>query len=196
MATQHTAISATCMRLLVTAINAQANRVHTPGASWMSTVYSDLHPNRRPMMIHQLFAYLRVNNSERALDFYAKAFSATEKFRLVEPTGRIGHMEIDIGGTTLMISDEFPEHGMLGPHAGDGAPVSLHLHVEDADRLVQRAIDAGATLEMAPQDQFYGERTGVVIDPFGHRWMIGHEIEKLTPQEMQRRYTAMMEKGG
>ncbi len=144
-------------------------------------------------MIHELFAYLRVNNSQLALDFYAKAFGATEKFRLVEPSGRIGHMEIDVGGTTLMISDEFPEYGMKGPQPGDSSPVSLHLHVEDADRLVQRAVDAGATLEMAPQDQFYGERTGVVIDPFGHRWMIGHEIEKLTPQEMQRRYTAMMQ---
>ncbi len=147
-------------------------------------------------MIHDLYAYLRVSNSQHALDFYAKAFGATEKLRLVEPSGRVGHMEIDIGGTTLMLSDEFPEYGMKGPQPGDSSPVSLHLHVEDADRLVQRAIDAGATLEMAPQDQFYGERTGVVIDPFGHRWMIGHEVEKLTPQEMQRRYTAMMEQGG
>jgi len=146
-------------------------------------------------MIHELYAYLRVRDSQRALDFYGKAFGATEKFRLVEPSGRIGHMEMDIAGTTLMISDEFPEYGMKGPQPGDSSPVSMHLHVEDADGLVQRAIDAGATLEMAPQDQFYGERTGVVIDPFGHRWMIGHEIEKLTPQEMQRRYTAMMGKG-
>ena len=77
-------------------------------------------------MIHTVFAYLRVSSSQKALAFYEKAFGATEKFRLTEPSGRIGHMEIDIGGTTLMISDEFPEHGMLGPHAGDGAPVSLH----------------------------------------------------------------------
>lgn len=146
-------------------------------------------------MIHALYAYLRVDDCARAIDFYRRAFGATEKFRLSEPAGRIGHAELDFNGTTLMLSDEFPEFGMHGPQAGGGSPVSLHLHVENADRVVQQALDAGATLAMAPQDQFYGERTGVVIDPFGHRWMIGHEIEKLTPQEMQRRYTAMMQTG-
>ncbi len=144
-------------------------------------------------MIHDLYAYLRVNDSQNALDFYAKAFGATEKFRLTEPSGRVGHMEIDLNGATLMISDEFPEYGMLGPQPGDKASVSLHLHVDDADTVVQKALDAGATLEMACIDQFHGERTGVVIDPFGHRWMIGHEIEQLAPDEMQRRYTAMMQ---
>jgi len=146
-------------------------------------------------LIHALYAYLRVDDCARAIDFYRRAFGATEKFRLSEPAGRIGHAELDFNGTTLMLSDEFPEFGMQGPQAGGGSPVSLHLHVENADRVVQQALDAGATLAMAPQDQFYGERTGVVIDPFGHRWMIGHEIEKLTPQEMQRRYTAMMQTG-
>ncbi len=144
-------------------------------------------------MIHQLYAYLRVSDSQRALDFYARAFDATEKLRLSEPSGRIGHMELDFHGTTLMISDEFPEYGMRGPQPGDSSPVSLHLHVDNADAVVQRALDAGATLQMACVDQFYGERTGVVIDPFGHRWMIGHEVEKLTPEEMQLRYTAMMQ---
>jgi len=142
-------------------------------------------------MIHQLYAYLRVSDSARALDFYSKAFGETEQFRLTEPSGRIGHMELDFHGTTLMISDEFPEFGMKGPQAGDSSSVSLHLHVDNADALVQRALDAGATLQMACTDQFYGERTGIIIDPFGHRWMIGQEIEKLTPKEMQRRYTAM-----
>lgn len=144
-------------------------------------------------MIHNLYVYLRVRNSQRACDFYAKAFGAREKFRLTEPSGRVGHMELDISGTTLMVSDEFPEFGMLGPQPGDKATVSLHLHVDNADAIVKRAQDAGATLEMACTDQFYGERTGVVIDPFGHRWMIGHAIEKLMPEEMQRRYTAMMQ---
>ncbi len=143
-------------------------------------------------MIHELYAYLRVGDSQRAFDFYRTAFGATEKFRLTEPSGRIGHMELDFNGTTLMLSDEFPEYGMLGPRPGEKAPVNLHLHVDNADELVQRALDAGATLEMACTDQFYGERTGVVIDPFGHRWMLGHQIERLTPEEMQRRYTALM----
>ena len=134
-------------------------------------------------MIHELYAYLRVNDSQRALDFYAKAFGATEKFRLAEPSGRIGHMELDFNGTTLMISDEFPEFGMKGPQPGDSSPVSLHLHVDDADALVQRALDAGATLEMACTDQFYGERTGVVIDPFGHRWMIDTRSRNSRPRK-------------
>ncbi len=123
-------------------------------------------------MIHQLFAYLRVSNSQRAIDFYGKAFGATEMFRLTEPSGRIGHAELDLNGHTLMLSDEFPEYGMLGPQPGDSSPVSLHLHVDNADAVLQRALDAGATLHMACTDQFYGERTGVVVDPFGHRWMI------------------------
>ena len=143
-------------------------------------------------MIHELYAYLRVSDSARAIDFYRAAFGATEKLRLTEPSGRIGHAELDFNGATLMISDEFPEYGMTGPQPGDSSPVSLHLHVDDADAVVKQALDAGATLQMACTDQFYGERTGVVIDPFGHRWMIGHEIEKLRPAEMQRRYTAMM----
>lgn len=147
-------------------------------------------------MNHALYAYLRVSDSRRALDFYTRAFGATEKFRLCEPSGRIGHMELDFHGTTLMISDEFPEFGLLGPQPDTGAPVSLHLHVDDADAIVRQALEAGATLEMACTDQFYGERTGVVIDPFGHRWMIGHEIEPLSPEEMQRRYTAMMQAPG
>lgn len=146
-------------------------------------------------MIHELYAYLRVSDSQRALDFYTRAFGAREIFRLSEPSGRIGHMEVDFNGTTLMVSDAFPEFGMLAPQPGDKHAVSLHLHVDDADAVVQRALDAGAKLEMACTDQFYGERTGVVIDPFGHRWMIGHEIEKLEPAEMQRRYTAMLQQG-
>lgn len=144
-------------------------------------------------MIHQLFVYLRVSDSRRALDFYTRAFGASEKFHLSEPSGRIGHMEIDFHGTTLMVSDEFPEFGLRGPQPGDGSPASIHLHVDNADAVVQQALDAGATLAMPCSDQFYGERAGVVIDPFGHRWMIGHEIEVLAPEEMQRRYTAMLQ---
>ncbi len=144
-------------------------------------------------MIHELFAYLRVHDAGKAIDFYKAAFGATEKFRLTEPSGRIGHAELDFAGTTLMLSDEFPEFNIRGPQALGGTTFSIHLHVDNADALVQRALDAGATLEMAPKDQFHGERMGVVHDPFGHRWMIGHTIEDVKPEEMQRRYTAMMQ---
>ena len=143
-------------------------------------------------MIHELFAYLCVNDAGRAIDFYGRAFGATEKFRLTEPGGRIGHAELDFGGITLMLSDEYPEYGILGPRGEQGPPVTIHLHVDDADAVVARALDAGASLERAVQDEFYGERGGVVRDPFGHRWNIGHSIEALSPGEMQRRYNELM----
>lgn len=144
-------------------------------------------------MIHELFAYLCVNDANAAIDYYAKVFGAKEKFRLTEPGGRIGHAELDFDGITLMLSDEYPECDIRGPSAAGGTPVTIHLHVDNADALIQRAVDAGATLERAPKDEFYGERSGVVRDPFGHRWNIGHSIEAITPEEMQRRYTAMMQ---
>jgi uncharacterized glyoxalase superfamily protein PhnB len=144
-------------------------------------------------MIHELFAYLCVKDANAAIDFYGRAFGATEKFRLTEPGGRIGHAELDFGGVTLMLSDEYPEYGINGPRAPESPPVTIHLHVDDADAVVARALAAGARLEREVQDEFYGERGGVVRDPFGHRWNIGHTIEQLSPEEMQRRYTALMQ---
>lgn len=143
-------------------------------------------------MIHELFAYLCVNDANRAIEFYKTAFGATEKFRLTEPSGRIGHAELDFGGVILMLSDEYPECAIRAPAHYGGTSVSIHLHVDNADAVIQKAIDAGATMERPPQDEFYGERGGVVRDPFGHRWNIGHSIEAMEPEEMQRRYTAMM----
>ena len=145
------------------------------------------------MAIHELFPYLCVHDAGAAIDFYCKVFDVKEIFRLTEPSGRIGHAELDFqNGAILMLSDEFAEFNIHSARTLGGTPVSLHLHVDDADAVVARAVAAGATLDMAPQDQFYGERSGVFRDPFGHRWNVGHSIEKLTPQEMQRRYTAMM----
>jgi uncharacterized glyoxalase superfamily protein PhnB len=145
--------------------------------------------------IHEVFPYLRVRGAVRAIPFYVAAFGAKEKFRLVEPSGRIGHAELDLGGTTIMLSDEYPEYGIQGPEAFGGAGMGIHLHVDDADAMIRRAIEAGATMLRAPADQFYGERSGTVKDPFGHEWHIGHEIEKVTPEEMQRRYDELMKKG-
>jgi uncharacterized glyoxalase superfamily protein PhnB len=147
------------------------------------------------MVIHELFAYLCVRDAARAIEFYTKAFGAREKLRLTEPSGRIGHAELDFGGTTLMLADEFPEYGITEPSAGMGTPVTIHIHVDDADDAVRRAIAAGATLEREPKDEFYGERSGCVRDPFGHRWTIGHRIEEVSPEEMQRRYTALLQAG-
>lgn len=145
------------------------------------------------MTIHEAFAYLTVDGAARAIDFYQRAFGAREKFRLTEPGGRIGHAELEFGGTTIMLADAFPEYGLRDPKALGGTPVSIHLHVDDADALIQQAVDAGATLERAAADQFYGERSGSVHDPFGHRWLIGHAIEEVPPGEMQRRYEALLE---
>ncbi|MBK7949229.1 MAG: VOC family protein [Deltaproteobacteria bacterium] len=144
------------------------------------------------MKIHEVFPYLRLRDAARAIDFYAKAFGATEKFRLREPSGRIGHAELELGPATLMLSDEYPEFGIYGPDSIGGTSFTIHLHVDDADAAIRRAVDAGATLVRPPADQFYGERSGTIRDPFGHEWNIGHEIEKVTPEEMQRRYDAMM----
>jgi PhnB protein len=144
------------------------------------------------MAIHDLFAYLCVNDSAKAIAWYGEVFGATEKFRLTEPSGRIGHAELDFGGTTLMLCDEFPEYGIRGPLSTGATSVTIHLHVDDADAIVECAVKAGATLEIAVQDQFYGERSGSFRDPFGHRWNIGHSIEQLSTEEMQRRYTEMM----
>ena len=143
--------------------------------------------------IHEVFAYLRVSDATRAIDYYRDAFDATEKFRLVEPSGRIGHAELDLGGTTLMLSDEYPEAGIRGPEAIGGTSVTIHLHVEDADAVLAQAEKAGGEIIRPPADQFYGERSGTVRDPFGHEWNVGHEIEAVTPEEMQRRYDAMFD---
>ena len=145
------------------------------------------------MAIHELFAYLRMKDAAKAIDFYQRAFGASEKFRLCEPSGRVGHAELDFGGTTLMLSDEFPEYGIRGPESLGGTTLTIHLHVDDADALIRRAVAAGATVVRPATDQFYGERSGTVRDPFGHEWNIGHEIEKVSPAEMQRRYDALFE---
>ncbi|WP_363798778.1 VOC family protein [Lysobacter firmicutimachus] len=140
------------------------------------------------MAVHELFPYLCVADARAAVEFYCGVFGATEKFRLVEPGGRVGHVELDFAGATLMLCEEFPEIDVRRPDRARGHSHSLHLHVDDADDVVARAVAAGARLAMAPRDHFYGERSGTVIDPFGHRWNIGHSIEQVTPEEMQRRY--------
>lgn len=144
------------------------------------------------MTIHEVFPYLRVKGASKAVEFYKAAFGATEKFRLVEPSGRVGHVELLFGPTVVMFSDEYPEMGLLGPESVGGTTVTIHLHVDDADAALARAVAAGATLIRPASDAFYGERSGTVRDPFGHDWLLGHSIEEMAPEEMQRRYTALM----
>jgi PhnB protein len=143
------------------------------------------------MKIHEVFPYLCVSDAEAAIRFYGRAFGATEKFRLTEPGGRIGHAELAFGPMTVMLSDEFPECGIHAPTPAGPAAVTIHLHVDDCDAMIRQAVAEGAVLEREPSDMFYGERSGAVRCPFGYRWLIGHGIEEVTPAEMQRRYTAL-----
>ena len=143
--------------------------------------------------IHEVFPYLRVRDVSAAIDVYKQAFGAEEGFRLAEPSGRIGHAELKFGSFTVMVSDEYPEHGIQGPEACGGTGSSIHLHVADVDAMTKQAADAGATIIMEPIDQFYGERSAKVRDPFGHEWLLGSHIEDLTAEEIQRRFSAMFE---
>jgi uncharacterized glyoxalase superfamily protein PhnB len=146
--------------------------------------------------VHEVFPYLRVHSALEAIDFYKRAFGARELFRLAEPSGRIGHAEIQIGPATIMLSDEYPEYNIKGPAALGGTTFSMHLHVDNVDALMQQAVAEGATLVREPADHFYGERSGMVRDPFGHEWLLGQHIEDVSTEEMQRRYTELMQKGG
>jgi uncharacterized glyoxalase superfamily protein PhnB len=144
------------------------------------------------MAVHELYSYLRVRDGNAAIGFYKRAFGAEELFRLVEPGGRLGHCELKMGPAVLMLSEEFPEFGIYAVGPGETAGILLHLHVDDADVVVAQAVAAGAELVQPLADQFYGERSGKIRDPFGYEWSVGHSIEEMTPAEMQRRYDALM----
>ena len=137
--------------------------------------------------------YIHVKDAAAALDFYAKVFGAVELERMEMPDGRIGHAEFSLGSSRLMLASEFPELEALSPETVGGSPVSLMVYVEDVDETFARALAAGAA-EMRPvQDQFYGDRSGTLKDPFGHRWTISTHIEDVTPEEMDRRSKAWAE---
>jgi PhnB protein len=136
--------------------------------------------------------YLIVDGAARALEFYTKAFGATELMRFAGPDGKIGHAEIKIGDTIVMLADAHPEHDANPPGKFGGSPVGLHLYVEDVDAVVQRATAAGAKVKRPVADQFYGDRSGGIEDPFGHTWHVSTHIEDVAPDELDRRMKAMM----
>jgi PhnB protein len=142
---------------------------------------------------HPLAPYLIVKGAARAIEHYVKVFGATEIYRLVEPSGKIGHAELEIAGSRFMLADEYPDWGALSPVTVGGSPVSLHLYVDDVDALVARAVDAGATLLRAVKDEFFGDRTAQVVDPFGHKWFLATHQTDVSPEEMQRRMDAAFE---
>jgi PhnB protein len=143
-----------------------------------------------PEGYHSVTPYLIVKNAADAIEFYKKAFGATELFRMDQPDGKIGHAEIKIGDSPIMLSDEFPEMGHRGPQSLGGSPVSIMLYVEDVDAVVNRATSAGAKLDRPVEDKFYGDRAGSLTDPFGHIWHIGTHKEDVSPEEMEKRAAA------
>jgi PhnB protein len=131
--------------------------------------------------------YLIVDDAAAAIDFYKTIFSATEVMRMPAPGGRIGHAEVKIGDSHVMLADENPEMGARGPRSVGGSPVSLLVYVPDVDDTVGRAVAAGAKLKRPVANQFYGDRTGGIEDPFGHQWYVATHIEDVSPEEMQKR---------
>jgi len=139
-----------------------------------------------PSGYHSITPSVVVDNAAKALEFYREAVGAKENYRL--PMGdKIGHAEIQIGDSRLMLSDEYPDWDALSPSSRGGATGSFMVYVPDADAAVERAVKAGAKVLQPVQDQFWGDRVGTVADPFGHKWMLGTHIEDVSPQEMQRR---------
>ena len=138
--------------------------------------------------------YLIVEGAAGAIDFYKDVFGATERMRLAAPQGRVGHAELTIGGSLLMLADACPEMNVLAPTPGGGSPVGLHLYVEDVDAVVARAVAAGAKVERPVVTTFYGDRTGSIVDPFGHHWHVATHVEDVLPEEIQRRMAAMKPK--
>jgi len=139
-----------------------------------------------PEGYHSVTPYLICNGAAKAIDFYKKAFGATELFRM-EHEGKVGHAEIKIGDSPIMLADEQPSMGYVGPQAIGGTPVSLMIYVTDVDKIYKQAISSGAVELKALQDQFYGDRSGTLKDPFGHIWTVATHKEDVTPEEMNKR---------
>lgn len=141
---------------------------------------------------HSVTPYLVIKGAAEAIDHYIQVFEASEVMRLVGPDGRIGHAELKIGDSRVMLADEHPEMDVLAPAEPGRAGVSILLYVENVDEVVDRAIEAGAQIERPLCDQFYGDRSATLIDPFGHMWTVATHIEDVSPEEIQRRMEEMM----
>ncbi len=147
---------------------------------------------QNPEKFSRLSAYLVVKGAARAIDFYSRVFGATELYRLTEPSGKVGHAELELGGARFMLADEYPDFGALSPITIGGSPISMHLYVDDVDALVKRAEEAGATLLRPLKDEFFGDRTAMITDPFGHKWHLATRVEDVSPEEMQSRWRAAL----
>jgi PhnB protein len=144
-------------------------------------------PKACPDGYHSVTPYLFIDGAARAIEFYKQAFGAVELFRMGKPGEKVGHAEIQIGNSRIMLADEFPEMGARGPKTIGGSPVNLMIYTEDVDTVFARAIAAGATEVRPVKDQFYGDRSGCLTDPFGHSWTIATHVEDVPPDELERR---------
>ena len=140
-----------------------------------------------PEGYHTITPFLAVDDAAQAIDFYTRAFGARERIRMDGPDGKIAHAELQIGDSIVMLSDPFPQSSFTAPKPLGGTSMGLFLYVEDVDAFVQRAVDAGATLTMPVEDQFWGDRFGQIADPFGHGWQIATHKEDVPPEEMAKR---------
>jgi PhnB protein len=146
-------------------------------------------PNPIPASYRRVTPCLTVHGGAKALEFYAAAFGASERMRTPGPGGTIVHAEIEIGDSVVIVADEFPQQGTQAPPPGGlpGSPAFLFIYVEDVDAVIARAVELGARLQRPAQDQFYGDRDGYIIDPFGHGWTVASHVEDVPPDEMMRR---------
>ena len=149
-----------------------------------------------PTGYHSVTPYLACGDAAAAIEFYRTAFGATEVMRMPGPGGRIGHAEVKIGDSRVMLTDEYAEMNFVGPLSRGGTTVHLHVYVKDVDAMMQRAVTAGGKLVREIKDQFYGDRTGALEDPFGHVWHLATHKEDLSMAEMKRRGEAMAKEGG
>lgn len=148
-----------------------------------------------PDGFHSVTPYLIVKDAAGAIEFYKQAFDAAEIMKLEGPGGSIAHAEVRIGDSPIMMAGEHPQMGALSPESIGGSPVSMCVYTEDADKMFQQALDAGGEQIRPVQDQFYGDRSGTLKDPFGHQWTIATHIEDVTDEDMQRRMAEMMQGG-
>jgi PhnB protein len=144
-----------------------------------------------PEGYHSITPYLIIKGATAAIDYYKKVFGATERMRMDGPAGTIGHAELVIGDSTVMLADEYPDMGHRSPKSIGGTPVSLVLYLDDVDAVFKRAVDAGARSVRPVENQFYGDRMGTLEDPFGHMWSIATHVEDVPPEEMKRRADEM-----
>jgi PhnB protein len=139
---------------------------------------------------HAVTPYLIVRGAARAIAFYVKVFGARERMRMAQPDGRVGHAELELGDSIVMLADEFPEMGITAPQSAGRSPVTIHLYLPDVDAVVARAIAEGAQLTRPVKDQFYGDRSGMITDPFGHLWNVATHVEDVPEDELARRAAA------